>query len=187
MRWSIPLVMVLVSLLAMASAQAQSIYSPPGATLGAEASSPPPVETVSYGRTVAKVDAVAGGLMLGAIVTIPTCFDGDCRTPLYLLAASAGTYSLGPAIVHISEGQPLQAGASVALRLGLPVLGGMALSGDDGGDSGLGVALGMGGAILIDWLVLSKKTRRVTPKQASWSPTMTPTDGGAAFGIAGSF
>ncbi|MBT8493115.1 MAG: hypothetical protein KJO07_08655 [Deltaproteobacteria bacterium] len=189
MRWSFPLVMVLVSLMAQASAQAQSIYSPPGASLGAEAQATPTpaIQTVSYGREVAKVDAAAGALLLGAIVTIPTCFDGDCRAPLYLVAGAAGTWMLGPAIVHLSEGEPLRAGASLGLRVGLPVLAAAAFSGDRGENSGLGAALGMGTAMALDWFVLSKKTKRRAKSTARWAPTAAPAEGGATVGLAGSF
>jgi hypothetical protein len=190
MRRSSVVITVAIFLAAQASAQAQTIYSPPGASLGAEAQATPDpkVEVVRYGNDIAKVDAAAGGLFLGALMTLPACFSSydGCRLSLGLLAGSAGTYALGPAIVHLSEGEPLRAGASLGLRIGLPLLGAAAFPDSNGDQSGLGFLVGLSGAIAIDWFVLAKKTR--THKRGPrWTPTAMAAEGGAAVGLAGSF
>jgi hypothetical protein len=113
-----------------------------------------------------------------------------------LIAAGAGVYLLGGPLVHQLNGNTVAGSKSLALRLGLPLLGagagyvlGSGAPGDDGPSIQLGLALigaASGGvvAVLIDDLVLGRDHPRA--HGSTWSPAVSPSRSGAmTFGVVG--
>ncbi len=185
-----------------------SVYVPP--TVGTA-----PTRTERYGTKIATVDALAGGLvMVGALVLVAgfaASYDdsegggsdgeGTFLLGLGMMIGGVGVYAFGPAYVHVKHDNSSSAWKSVALRLGLPALGGMigeAMSrttcdaqgycyeNNDGAGGALS-SLGIVAAMVIDWTVLAKHQVPQTPP--SYYPYAAPvaTGRGGTLGIAGAF
>jgi hypothetical protein len=147
----------------------------------------PTEATVWYGYQNLAVDA-------GAFTTIIAGVQSGSSGFALL---SLGIYTVGSPIVHMVHDNGGRAAGSLALRLGLPVLGGMiGVGAADCSDSGgecwdevgglvLGGLAGITAAVVIDDFVLAREVR---PAPRSWSPTVAPTPGGGmSLGVAGTF
>jgi hypothetical protein len=197
-------------------------HAQPGNTPPAGTASPPPptvppaytygtaptTRTERYGMKVAAVDGLAfGAMMVGAIVLVAGIAedsvdedDGTVALGVALMIGGAITYVVGGPLVHNSKRNTSSAWKSLALRLGLPALGGMigsamhreecsgdvcSSSNDDlaGSLSGLGVLA----AMVIDWTVLSHHTVTVQAP-VGYAPYAGVTrEGGVTFGLTRSF
>ena len=110
-------------------------------------------------------------------------------------------YGLGAPMVHAGNGHGRRALGSLALRVGLPLLGGYlgaklspppvcAQGADLGGDctSGdtiaKGIVVGAIAAMAIDAWVVAKPERKPS---RTWSPNAAATSGGVSVGVSGSF
>jgi hypothetical protein len=112
-----------------------------------------------------------------------------------MLELALATYAIGAPMVHLLHNRGSRAAASLALRLGAPLVLGFAAAGiatnagtssTDGSAAAalLGGMLGVIAASVIDAAVLAKGD----PLPASTHLTVTaPRDGGMTFGLAGSF
>jgi hypothetical protein len=155
----------------------------------AHAEAPEPDEAVaSYRTTTLKPDGVALGLAVAGIAT--------SESSLGFLGA--GTYAVGAPLVHLTKQRYGRALASVALRVGLPLLG--VLIGDSiprdcpAGDCmtgsravGIGFGAGVVTAIALDTIFLAQGDPPPRRPQTAWSPVAAPTRGGLALGVAGEF
>ncbi|HEU4404849.1 MAG TPA: hypothetical protein VFS43_06115 [Polyangiaceae bacterium] len=153
----------------------------------------------SYGRQTVLSD-------LAALSLLGVAWVAQDETFAY---ASLGVYALGAPAVHIANGQPGKAGASLALRLGVPAATFVAAYGASkilcergGGSDSLGEGLGQAVCILavfgvvtpaaflvpsaIDADRLAKKAVRPGPA-LSVMPTLMPTRQGAMVGLGGTF
>lgn len=122
--------------------------------------------------------------------------------------ASVSTYVLGAPIVHIVHGNYAAFGASLGMRLGGPVIGGLAglglgavaddcRSGSFCGGPLVGAAVGFVGALVaavaVDAAVLSKEPREPSLTAKRWdgkptfAPSFAPSTQGATFGFGGAF
>ncbi len=166
-------------------------HAQPGKT---QSEAPPTVTTtttVRYWTRIAAVDALGAGVgLLGTLLLVGGAIGGDEDAFLggaILLIAGSAVYAFGPAFVHAGEDNPGSAWKSVALRLGLPALGGLigsAITEDEDNIPAL-VGLGSTAAMVLDWAVLAKKT--VTVQQPAYYPYVTVAPGGAAAGLTGAF
>jgi hypothetical protein len=105
-------------------------------------------------------------------------------------------YFLGPSMIHLAHGNYAFAGASIAMRAGLPLAGGMtgcAVYGDRSDFLGclpgaaIGMFLGMTAASTIDASALSYAEVRPRPKSFEVLPTASVSASGATFGLQGIF
>jgi hypothetical protein len=162
----------------------------------------PPEQTVWYGWETLASDATAIVLFVGAYeihfarssTPRSTLNDGSAKVAL---GAGLTVYALGAPVVHLSRRNGGKAAASVALRLGLPLLiGGLAASsspscGDDGSICAiayglLGASVGAIAAMAIDAAVLARK--RAAPRAGlGLQPAVVPVAGGARFVLGGRF
>jgi hypothetical protein len=155
------------------------------------ADSPPPqapeepVLVESYRATTLVMDGVA-------VVLVAAGEDSSLiGIPLYVL---------GPPIVHMTKGRPGRAVASLAMRVGLPLLG--VVIGDsipqDCGPTGdcmtapsMNVVIGLGTGIVaasaLDAIFLARGDEPSAKLKTSWQPVAHSTRGGFALGIAGQF
>jgi len=165
---------------------------------------PGPTDTHRYGTKIALVDGLSfGAMMIGVVVLVTSLTeydnggdDGDAALGVALMIGGAGGYLFGGPLVHSSQGNTSGAWKSFGLRLGLPLVGGLIgeamrkqecngdycteSSGPGDSLSGIGVL----SAMVIDWFVLAKVERPA----AGYVPYATTTaNGGAAFGLAGTF
>jgi hypothetical protein len=113
-----------------------------------------------------------------------------------LIATGAGIYLLGGPLVHLAHHSPQRSGASLAWRVGLPLLGaagGYLLASPANGDDGppirfaismIGAGAGGVAALVFDDLFLAREQE---PGHApTWAPTLAPTgSGGMTLGVAG--
>lgn len=162
-------------------------------TAAARADSPPPPEepfVESYRNTTLAMDGVGMGLTalgLGGNVEVLALIG----LPLYLV---------GPPLMHVSNGRPRRAVASVGMRVGLPLLG--LVIGDsiprDCGDTGdcntspsSGVLIGVGAGLVVasalDAIFLAEGDAPAAKLKTTWRPVAHSTRGGFALGIAGQF
>lgn len=173
-------------------------YVPPAAPYGA----PVQTRTDSYPLSIVGVDALAGALvMIGAIALVSGAIDGDedsAGVGVALMIGGGGVYAFGPAYVHVKHKNNSSAWKSVALRLGLPMLGGMLGNAldeqtcdeygcyDSGGEKASSLAsVGMLSAMVIDWAILAKHQ---VPVQPAYYPYAAPTyGGGGTIGLGGAF
>ncbi len=138
-----------------------------------------------------------GLLDTAAVLMVLSSADSDSGSVALL---GGGIYLLGGPAVHAARGNPGRAFGSLALRVGLPLIGArLAESGsscdpeyDDycGDDDMVRVILGgMAGVVAagaIDWIFLAKDERKVGP--LSIQPSIAPTPGGGGqVGIMGVF
>jgi hypothetical protein len=107
----------------------------------------------------------------------------------------AATFASG-AIVHLIHARPGAAAASLALRLGLPLLGwaagfyGFGCTTPEGGCGWppiIGVTAGMASAMVIDATLLSSEVRRPPSESTRIAPTLQVSPGSAALGVSASF
>ncbi|HEY5926891.1 MAG TPA: hypothetical protein VIV11_34630 [Kofleriaceae bacterium] len=159
----------------------------------AHANSPlePPDQPVvaSYRGATLAADGVAVGLVAVGIATETNI--------LVLLGVS--TYLVVPPLKHVTNERNARAAASVAMRVGLPLLG--VLIGDslprDCGPTGdcagppLAIYLGLGAGVVaaaaLDGIFLAKGDSPPSQPRAAWTPVARPTHGGFALGVAGQF
>jgi len=195
--------LLLLLCLGVATARAQ----PPGLT----PARPAPVDpddrykarrqASGYRGTILAADGVALGLMLWSLQR-----ERELDNGAGLVALSLTTYGLAAPGVHLIKGRSKEALASLALRVGLPlVIGaiGNELAGcdydydptngrcDDYDLGGWvkGAAVGAIIASAIDIGVLAKPDRTPAPAHVSpgWTPTVRSTTGGVALGVSGRF
>jgi hypothetical protein len=166
--------LVVLSLLAaVATARADA----PGLTPPIEPAPAEPADTGSYRLQTALCDVAAIGLF-----TIAANSNGNAAGSLGL-----GMYIAGAPVVHLYHHHNARALASVALRVGLPILGGLvgsALSsgqctGDDCDLAGLagallGVSVGMVAASAIDIGYLSRGEDAPPQTQPALAPMQSP-------------
>jgi hypothetical protein len=174
----------------------------------AHAEDRPPPETPGawYGWQTLLSDGSATGLwVLAAALDDAKYTSGSLQTYENLsnvtLALGFATYALGAPAIHLLHDQTHEAWGSFALRLGLPVAGGLAgglLANASCGNSGddevpcaivggvLGAVAGGVTAILIDAVVLAREpAERSTTKRVQ--PVFVPGPGGGTFLLAGQF
>jgi hypothetical protein len=137
----------------------------------------------------------------------------DAATMSMSIAAESGelflaSYLLTGAVVHFANGEVGRGLGSIGLRAGLPLVGGLAGAAAADGCSGelcglghiaVGMMLGMGTALVVDWVALARKSgperrhSKGTPTMFRFAgvranPTLAPTrKGGLAMGLTGSF
>jgi hypothetical protein len=146
-------------------------------------------------------------LLLGELPWIAVGAAGlTTRSPEIGIAAAAAFVAGGP-IVHLINGEPRNAGWSAGLRVSLPVAGGAITAGllyvaacpdehdDEKGDgrvcpllpvlfgSVLGGSVGAVAALVVDYTQLTRRT----PRERSWTPTVTADGRGVSLGVAGRF
>ena len=101
-----------------------------------------------------------------------------------LVSASIVSYVVTPPLLHVDRGNPRGAMRSALARAGLPLAGGLLayLSDRRGEEDRIvsGVVVGMGGAMVLDWLLLARMPART-------APFVAPSGSGVQAGIAGSF
>ena len=163
--------------------------APPGLTPVVELPAAPPLEP-SYRSQTVIADGIAMGLLVIGVKTNNEAIG-------YL---SLGTYAGGAPLVHLAHHRPGRAAASLGLRVGLPILGGILgdklgnqhrCSGDvcDVDERGVLIALGllggMAGAMVIDTAFLAKGDE--APARPSWSPAVTANQHGFGLGVARAF
>ena len=121
-------------------------------------------------------------------------------------AVAVGGYFLAPPFIHGAHGRWGMFAASLGLRVGMPVLGGLlgaAAQGDCGGDlcipvgAAIGVAIGALGAVALDASLLSYerdepdpryRAQPTKPSHLAWSPTLAPRkEGGFTLGLGATF
>lgn len=108
------------------------------------------------------------------------------------LEVSGVTYLGGGPVIHLAHGNPGRAATSLALRVGLPLLGGMIgnthAHGDDF-DPGVlvGMAVGAGVAMIADAAVIAPSTVERTVTRPGWSPQLVTGGGRLGMAIAGRF
>jgi hypothetical protein len=144
-----------------------------------------------YGGQTLAVDGASVGLLLVAAGT---------DAPVVAGIAAFG-YALGPPIVHFTHGRVAAGFGSLALRVGLPLLGG-SLGASAAtchaeeiycglAEAGVGILIGISAAITIDAAVLARETVTVeepAPMSAlRLVPVFEPHRGTAGLGVAGSF
>jgi hypothetical protein len=130
---------------------------------------------------------------------------GVSQSPALGVVAVAG-YFLAPPFIHGAHGRWSMFAASLGLRVLTPVLGGLlgsALDHDCRGDlcipvgAGIGVAVGVLGAVALDASLLSYETvepdpryrgARTRPTRVMWSPSIAPRkEGGFTLGLGAAF
>lgn len=120
------------------------------------------------------------------------------ESPELGIAAGAGYLAAGP-VMHAAQGEPAHTGWSIALRLGMPLVGAAIgsqlgrLASCDGDENGhceeireglsplLGAGVGAVTALAIDWAALSRRSPR------AWRPTVTASDRAVSLGVGGRF
>ena len=183
-----------IAVLILALSATTAAAEPPGLTPLVEPAAPPPSEPLeaSYRAQTAGADAAALGLVF---VAAGTKSGGVSQLAL-------GTYMFGAPLVHLAHHRPGRAAGSLALRVGLPILGGVigaktyhssCRASDDTCDddegpiiqAALGILGGMIAASVIDTAVLAKGDE--APARPGWSPTVRANHDGFSLGVTGSF
>jgi hypothetical protein len=159
-----------------------------------------------YGWQTLLSDASMTGLFIvGATLDDAKYTSGSYQTYQDLsnvsVAIGLATYVLGAPAVHLLHDQKQEAAASFALRLGLPLAGGLAgglignASCGRGGEDEfpcafvggiLGIFAGAGTAILIDAVVLAREPAGRSAERRV-QPVFVPASGGGTFMLAGQF
>jgi hypothetical protein len=162
------------------------VYLPPGMTPALEPPAPP--TQLGYRWQT----ALADGAALSMVVLGASSESGS------LVDMGLGTYLFGAPIVHLSHNRPGRAAGSLALRLGLPILGLMVgikshtchASPDlcdegPGAEAVIGLLGGVIAASVIDTAFLAKGDD--APARPSWSPAVTANQHGFGLGVAAAF
>jgi len=148
----------------------------------------PEMETHWYGWQVLAADAAG---IIGTIGCTTAADSAVCVVPFMIAAPT----------VHLSHGRPLQALASLGLRVALPIagaiIGAQAANCTEGewlcgvGEAALGVLIGTVTASMVDAFSLSTEVRErptATPSRLSFlAPSVSAGPNGASFGLRGSF
>ncbi len=179
--------------LSITPASAQPGLAPPGQATAWERPPTyvhyqPETTTTAYGWQVFAADAASWALFVS---TVDGANDGLATV------GAMGMFFGGPA-VHLAQGNTKGAGYSLLARTALPLAGGLLgaatcdESEDDWGCLGstmLGVTLGYGTALVIDYFHLAKKTKVTTPPRgwASLRPSLQVKPTGAQAGVAINF
>jgi hypothetical protein len=172
--------------------------TPPMAAAPAEA--PPAQQTRWYGWQTFVADA--GALGFAALALGTSSANGSDAAAFVPLAVGGGSYLLGGPIVHAAHGHWGKAGGSLALRVGLPLLGwaaGYALSGDSCRreyaydhegcpfeNAAYGLILGAVSAMILDAVLLGRE-RVDDGARGAPSVAFTPLNGGGNLSLAGRF
>jgi hypothetical protein len=132
-----------------------------------------------YGYQTLLADAAAFGVLVAGAAT------NDRSTGQDIAVASVTAYWLGGPIVHLAHDRGETSFASLGLRLGAPVVGGLigtglaALAPDDDGDEyvvgiGLGVLAGVTGAVALDASLLAWEPddEAAAPSASGWHPAL---------------
>ena len=189
MRVPLPFVLVVLSLsIALAPAHAgtpaTTVPAPPSSVAPRAAAEVAPATRVeSYGLSLGMADA--------AWLTVGLA--GLYARSEPMLDASLIGYAVGAPLVHLCHGEGKHAIISFTTRVTLPTLLTLALlSGDtdeeEWGDAFgfvLGIGLGGSAAVMLDYVLLSKRTVRVAPR--TWTPTLSADPRGVSLGVAGLF
>jgi hypothetical protein len=155
----------------------------------------PRIESRWYGDETLLMDGASAAVALLAVLA-----DDELASPI-LGFASIGGYVAGGPMMHVRHHAPGRALGSVALRVGLPLLGlapALACSGRERDGCGeaigavlIGLPLGIGAAIAIDAAVLAREDVPVYDEHArihfGISPLVTRTSTGVAMNVAGAF
>ena len=172
------------------------VVSPPGLTPAQPpVSAPAPAPGVaSYRGQTLLADGIAAGLLVVALSS------SDYNTQESMAKLSVGTYALGAPIIHVTKGRHGTALASLAMRVGLPIVGGMLgdsmskgtecyddyCETNNGGEIVLGVFAGAIAASALDAIYLAKGDAPKQPEPA-WTPTARASQTGFAVGVRGTF
>jgi hypothetical protein len=151
-------------------------------------------ERVSYRWQIVLADIAA---VSAALVSAQPGIDREDE----FRAAGYGTFALGAPIIHAANGHGRRAIGSLALRVGLPLLGAYvgakflhpncppdaSLCGDAHPHSGvvIGVGAGVVTALIVDTWLLARPTVRSSKR--GWSPTASTGNHSATVGVAGRF
>lgn len=201
MRTTLVLVLALLCRLGHASPAGPTPDVTPPGMASAVALPPPPTDQgeASYWYQTIGADMLAFGLLVGAAKANSS--KGESVAKL-----SIGVYLLGGPIIHVAHDRPGRALGSVALRAGLPLVGGLIgaafepkrhcdefdpyeeCDGDGiGGPALLGLMTGVVAAMIVDSTVLSDGRPPKAKPQPSWTPTAGATRNGFALGVSGRF
>lgn len=168
------------------------VVTPPGLTPVVTA--PPPAPGVaSYRGQTLLADGIAAGLLIVAL----SSDDYDSAESMGKL--SLGTYALGAPIIHLTKGRTGHALASVAMRIGFPIIGGLLgdkMSNDyecyddfcesnNDGQIVLGIFAGAITASALDAIYLAKGD--APKREPAWTPTARASQSGFSLGVLGKF
>lgn len=144
-----------------------------------------------YGYKIMLADAASVATMLTGILSLES-------EPVFV--AGMGGLALGGPLVHLAEDRPDRAIMSLALRVGAPLLVGLAIGEDEScehsytcsfEDQLTGAAAALGIVVAVDWLILSRHPHQAAPVERAPSPRLVPTvnvaTNGASLGLAGHF
>ena len=174
--------------------------SPPGLTPEvAPAPQAPPPGVKSYRAQTLLADGIAAGLLVVAI-------NENDESSEALAKLSLGTYMFGAPIVHLTKNRGSRALASMAMRIGFPIVGGFLghsmrpkttcdtyyddYCEDDmpSDELVLGVIVGVIAASAVDAIYLAKGDEpKQQPPEPGWTPTARATQGGLALGVRATF
>lgn len=158
-------------------------WAQPSLTPSQPHAAPMPPATIEvdrwYGGSILLADGAAATLVLAGVGFSLNDDRNDDELVPWVLAAGVGTYGVGGPAIHLSKGRPGAAVASAGLRIGGPFL--LHQVDDDGG-----AALGILGAMVIDWTLLSRHQAE-EPVYGGPSLALTPTEGGGIAGLTGTF
>jgi hypothetical protein len=156
--------------------------------------------TERYGTTIALVDGASFlAIIVGAIVfagaVTTSCDDcsgeddGDAALGVILMVGGVGGYYLGGPLVHNSKGNSSGAWKSLGARVLLPLAGSLIAAGADDPDTSDAAAslsaVGVLGAMVLDWFVFAKREVRDPP---TWGPyARSISGGGGVVGLGGTF
>jgi hypothetical protein len=143
--------------------------------------------------------AYHGQMVVADVATLALVFVGGEAG----ISAAGLTYLIAGPSIHLAHGQGHRAAGSLALRLGVPVVGAFGAAwlarsrdscseDDEDCDDGalvaavLGAGAGMLAAMLIDDAMLSGPVRR-KPARVEWAPRVTATTGRLGVGVVGRF
>lgn len=156
-----------------------------------------PPATVSrwYGWQTLVTDGAAIGLVTGGIVLDEASHVSSSVLADGVIGLGVASYALGGPIVHFAHRNPGRAFASLALRIGLPIILGYGaiaiICGDSGEFCGLvaipGGALGIATAITLDASVLARDQVPVNRAAFSIVPTLRVDRERASIGLIGTF
>ena len=160
----------------------------------AAAPSEPPSTSSWYGWQIVLLDA-------GAVVVVAASDSSGRGTSTALVLGGVGIYALGGPVTHVLHGQKLRGAASLGLRVGAPLLGGLLGAGAGGGPcvdtdaknscaaagvyGALGAAVGALTAMVIDDGVLAYDDR-ATPT-STIQPFGSASRDGVRLGASGTF
>jgi hypothetical protein len=202
MRGLVALAVSVTVMLGVSPALAQPGRTPPGPPPPASYTPVAPTSpmamrrTKRYGAKIAAVDGLSAALVVvGTVVLVSAILSedggGQALGGFALMVGGSLGLVFGSPIVHWREGNETGALKSLALRVGIPLVGGLLGNawddrcqrdgGDDCHDNPWSALTGLAflGAVAVDWFLLAKVEVDVTPYAAP-APY-----GGATIGVAG--